>query len=190
MSPRQLLSIQIWMWTLPLPLPLPLPLLRLLTLGPVIRAEQRSRARGKGANVRAHGCASLRRPETGEQRRERRSRAMLGSPFFWLLFFGGSKKSDSATAEVDETVPGSQVARVKRVDSGVRRNDEQELDSGVRRNQELPAIPAFTGMTNPRVQKKNPKPAPYNSCIAGFALGCRISRPCTKYTTYWVMFLA
>ena len=41
----------------------------LLALPPVSGAEQRSRARGKGAHVRAQGCASSRRPESGEQRR-------------------------------------------------------------------------------------------------------------------------
>ncbi|MFA5683700.1 MAG: hypothetical protein WC995_03960 [Lysobacteraceae bacterium] len=29
--------------------------------------------------------------------------AMPGSPFFWSLFFGETKKSDSAAAEADET---------------------------------------------------------------------------------------
>jgi len=93
-------------------------------LGPRHRAEQRSRARGKGAHVRAHGCASSRRPENGEQRRVRRSRAMLGSPFFWLLFFGDSKKSDSAAAEADETLRRAERRREKRwMDYCLRRND-------------------------------------------------------------------
>ena len=91
------------------PAPAPAP-----ALGPRYRAEQRSRARGKGANVRAHGCASSRRPENGEQRRVRRSRAMLGSPFFWLLFFGEAKKSDSAAAEADEISRRASLKREKR----------------------------------------------------------------------------
>jgi len=82
--------------------------------GPRHRAEQHSRARGKGAHVRAHGCASSRRPETGEQRRVRRSRAMPGSPSLWLLSLGETRESDSATAEVDETLRQTNMERVKR----------------------------------------------------------------------------
>ncbi|MFA7444064.1 MAG: hypothetical protein WCZ65_11990, partial [Lysobacteraceae bacterium] len=39
--------------------------------------------------------------------------AMPGSPFFWSLFFGETKKSDSAAAEADETRRQPQVRRVK-----------------------------------------------------------------------------
>jgi len=38
---------------------------------------------------------------------------MLGSPFFWLLFFGEAKKSDSAAAKADETLPHCKDKRVK-----------------------------------------------------------------------------
>jgi len=99
-----------------------------LDLGSRHRAEQRSRARGKGANVRAHGCASLRRPETGEQRRVRRSRAMLGSPSLWLLSLGETRESDSAAAEADETLRRANAKRVKpeALDCGPRRNDDDQ----------------------------------------------------------------
>ncbi len=63
------------------------------------RAEQRSQGRGKGAHVRAHGCASSRRPGHGEQRREPRELhprgARLGCPSLWLLSLGQARESDS-----------------------------------------------------------------------------------------------
>jgi len=57
---------------------------------------------GKGANVRAHGCASLRRPENGEQRRAPRELhprgASLGCPSLWLLLLGQARESNSLPA--------------------------------------------------------------------------------------------
>jgi len=87
----------------------------------------------KSPKGRTHGCVRV-FPSTGcavENRfRPTRTRsaaagAQPGSPFFWLLFFGDSKKSDSAGAEPDETQPRRTVRREKPnpLDSDIRRND-------------------------------------------------------------------
>lgn len=76
----------------------PAPALPLLP-PPSTRTEQRSHQPGKGATVRAHGCASSHRPVDGEQRRaqlgHRPSCARLGCPSLWLLSLGQARESNS-----------------------------------------------------------------------------------------------
>jgi hypothetical protein len=54
---------------------------------PLHRTEHRRRRRGKGAHVRAQGCASSRRPAGAEKRRAPRARsargAVSGAAFLW-----------------------------------------------------------------------------------------------------------
>jgi hypothetical protein len=89
-------------------------LLRLLICGPRHRTEQRSGARGKGANVRGHGWPSPRRPEAREQRRARRyAPCDARVAFLWLLLFGEAKRSNSPTAEVGETLRNTRAKREK-----------------------------------------------------------------------------
>jgi len=103
----------LWLW------------LWLLTLGPVI-APSCAAGLGEKARMFEHmdvrgpplrgglRYARSRRPETGEQRRERRSRAMLGSPSLWLLSLGEARESNSAAAEAAETLRHAKLMRLKK----------------------------------------------------------------------------
>jgi len=72
--------------------------------------------RGARMDARAflpvHGC-TVKNPSRPPRTRGFIASATSGSPFFWLLFFGDSKKSDSATAEVDETLRRAKPKREK-----------------------------------------------------------------------------
>jgi len=60
----------------------------------------------------AHGCA-VKNPSRPTRTRGFIASATSGSPFFWLLFFGEAKKSDSAAAEADETLRSATHTPVK-----------------------------------------------------------------------------
>jgi len=62
---------------------------------PLHRTEHRRRRRGKGAHVRAHGCASSRRPAGAEKRRAlSRSESAVSGVCFFGYFLCTSKKSN------------------------------------------------------------------------------------------------
>jgi len=100
----------------------------LLLIWPVIflplhRTEHRRRRRGKGAHVRAQGCASSRRPTGAEKRRAPRAQrargAVSGAASFWLLFLRWRRKNDPRAGRARKG-EGMRLQKIKSSDAGFR----------------------------------------------------------------------